>query len=244
MSNSIELVDIYNDYTINIFSDASSKPGQSSGLFCYGSIIVNKDNILESFYNFHDDCKSSYDAELLGLRASLYAALNYKHRYYNQIKVINIFSDNKSAITAVNHSNRLSCKFMDGDYVSSNPNKSIPYLEYILNECAAVLNELRSTDNMLVVNLYHQPGHIFDKFNRNKLDIIENNFMNANKLDCSVSNDFIIYISKYNCIVDECTGLYIKDYIFRENNSAIPVTTIPYKFKHPDTPKEYYTREE
>ena len=242
--NVLDLPFIYNDYTINIFSDASSKPGSSKGLFCYGSIVVNKDTIIDSFYCFHDNCKCSYDAELLGLRASLYAAMNYKRRFFNKIKRINIFSDNKATILALDNYSKSKCKYIDGNYYTINSSNNIPACEPILNECAAILNELRSMDcsNDFAVYIYHQNGHILDtnKGLKQKIKSTGYNFIMNNDLDCEVSFDFILYISKYNCIVDECTGLYIKDYILRENSGSIPIATIPIKFKHPDTPKDYY----
>lgn len=248
MSNgaTIELSSIYNDYTINIFSDASSKPGQIAGLFCYGSIVVNKDTIIDSFYTFHDKCKCSYDAELLGLRASLYAALNYKRRFYNQIKQINIFSDNRAVITCINGANKLKCKYVKGDYVSINASKSVPYLEPIVNECASILNELRSLDPYTVVNLFHQNGHVLDKYSQvdGRIDDAWINFNYYNGLSGDVSKDFIIYISKYNRYIDECTGIYMMDYVLSKDNSRFKVTTVPIKFKHKDTPKKYYTNEE
>lgn len=247
----ILLQDIYNDRTLNIFSDASSAPGSSKGLFCYGSIVVCKDNILDSFYTFHDNCSCSYDAELLGLRASLYAALNYKRRFYDKIDHINIFCDNIAALHAIaSYPESCKCKFINGTYVTVNSSNKVSACEPILNECNYVLQELYAIDYGYNLELWHQNGHLLDNsisvIKHKKPQYIENfiynNYLNEETLD--IDPDFIYYISKYNCIVDETTKLYMKDYLLRANHEFLKVTSVPIKFKHPDTPKDYYLSKE
>ncbi len=247
-NNIIGLEYIYNDTTINIFSDASSKFGESSGLFCYGSMVVNKDTILDQFYAFKDDCTCSYDAELMGLRASLYAALNYIRRFGNQIRNINIFSDSKSAITSILNYKNLACRPIYNNntivgYTSyKKNNKKIPSNESILNECISVYLELLSLTN---ITIFFQPSHTFDKCNKknvmNHMIEFSKDFSNQNNIPL-VSTEFMSYISKYNCIVDEATGLYIFDYYIRSTNNKKIVKSSPIKFNHPNVPNSYYDK--
>lgn len=246
--NIIGLECIYNDETINIFSDASSRFGESSGLFCYGSIVVNKDTILDQFYAFKDDCTCSYDAELMGLRASLYAALNYKRRFGNQIKNINIFSDSKSSIISILNYKGLICKpIYDNNQIIGytsfrKTTKKIPSNESVLNECISIYLELL---NIVSISIYFQPSHTFDKCNKknvlNHMESFAKDFSMQNNIPL-VSIELMSYISKYNCIVDETTGLYIFDYYARSINNQKIVKSSPIKFNHPNVPKSYYDK--
>lgn len=251
----VRIEDIYNDYTLNIFSDASSEPGRTDGVFCYGSIVVNKDTILDSFYTLHEDCNCSYDAELLGLRASLYYAVYYKKKFYNKIKQINIFCDNIAAINAVlEYSYRYKCRYFDNykTYLTVNSSKEIVEFESTLNECYYVWRELNSLDESCSTNILHQKSHILDS----KIEVIKkkeyqyidsfiaNNELNLYYYEIDIDPDFIFYISKYNCIVDETTKLYMKDYKLRWNWELFKLTSVPIEFKHPDTPKDYYLSKE
>lgn len=251
-TNCLDLSTLYNDETINIFSDASSNFGESTGLFCYGSIVVNKNTILDQFYAFKSDCTCSYDAELLGLRASLYAAVYYKKKYGSKIKRINIFSDSMSSILSIKGYKSLICKtiYNDNGSVSyksfrKSTNK-IPANENIVNECISLFKELiyMTYNNDLEMNLMFQPSHVYDKCNKhninNKLLKCIEDFTKHNNLLSSPTIEYIGYISKFNSIVDETTRLYIYEYYVRNNNKII--ASCPIRFNNPKTPLEYYDK--
>ena len=75
----IPFEEIYNEYTLNIFSDASV----SKDLGCYGSVAVCRDSELERNI-FTKAGTTVNECELLGVRLSLLMA----HKYQNNFRVI------------------------------------------------------------------------------------------------------------------------------------------------------------
>lgn len=183
------LYDIFRKpHVLNIFCDASlRRRGQSTDI-CYGSIAVNKDNILESIYRINTDCTSNR-GEAQAIMAGLFLANKYKHKF----SVINIFSD--SQISILNIKERyMNWNYQNGDYYIKSggilSNQDI-YTQIIKFIC----------DNDLKVNFFHQKGHVDPvKFS----DIIHATdvFKLSNRLNCRIDYAFIRYISRYNNIVD------------------------------------------
>ena len=233
--NNVLLDEIYNNYTINIFSDASISKTFGS----YGSIAVNRDTELEKSL-FVKENTTVNECELLGIRLSLLLAHKYQYRY----KVINIFSDSKISIDVITG-------FMNHTYKQINDNGQIKYLicrivkpgnkevpyknQELLADCIWLYYELLKNPN-IVINLLHQSGHIIPNRFDNYKDIKSNNikyaqesFINNNiYYNRIISEEFIMYISKYNDNIDRSTRIALQEMLYRSNKQYY---TTPIHFK-------------
>ena len=97
-------------YVLNIFCDASLRHRGEATDICYGSIAVNKDNIIDSIYRVNTDSTNNR-GEAMALLAGLYLAIKYRNTY----SVINIFSDSQVSIFNV-RDRYIDWRFVDGDY--------------------------------------------------------------------------------------------------------------------------------
>ena len=175
-------------YVLNIFCDASLKHRGEESDICYGSVAVNKDNILDSIYRINTSSTSNR-GEAQAILAGLYLANKFKDKY----SVINIFSDSQISILNLRERYK-NWEYHDGDYYIKSggvlANQDI-YSQIIKYIC----------DNDLEINFFHQKGHVNDnKFS----DIMHATdvFAMSNRLKCKIDYSFIRYISKYNNIVD------------------------------------------
>lgn len=91
----LELPQIYNKDTLNIFSDASminsSEPKLGTG--CYGAVAVCGDQIIDSFYRISSRSTNN-SCEIKGLRAAILLANKWK----GQFSFINIFSNSQISV--------------------------------------------------------------------------------------------------------------------------------------------------
>lgn len=183
---------IHNSDTLNIFSDASMRSiGNRKLATCYGSVAVNKDNIIDEVFRLQS-VSTVPAAEIRGIRCSLSLALKYRYMYKN----INIFSDSQIALFGLR------------DYIYKwkyNPNDGLLYNglnspvknQELYIETFFMLMELEKTNN---VCLYHQNGHVDSNVEalRKSLDVFKNSNNIHGKIDYNVAR----YISLYNNYVD------------------------------------------
>lgn len=202
--NALSLNLIYNDFTLNLFSDASMKPGLGTNMSsCYGAIAVNKDTIIDEMYRFNSNCTVP-SAEVRGIRSSLRLALMYADRFRN----INIFSDSQLSIFSLRDYiyqwtyNPQNCSFY-----TKKGNEKVKN-QYLYMECYTLLMILIEKCN---VNLFHQNGHVSGK--PGELRHALNTFRKSNQVFCPIDYNFIRYISMYNNYVDDKS----RSLLFRTN---------------------------
>lgn len=234
--NEILLDEIYNEYTINLFSDASISKTFGS----YGSIAVNRDTELEKSL-FIKENTTVNECELLGIRLSLLLAHKYQYNY----RVINIFSDSKISIDVITSFRQHTYKQViteSGEIkylicrIMKPGNKEEPYKnQELLADCIWLYYELLKNPN-ITINLLHQSGHIipnrFDNYNdikSNNIQYAQKSFTNNNIYNNEIiSKEFIIYISKYNDNIDRSTRIALQEMLYRSNKQYC---TSPIHFK-------------
>ena len=196
---------IYNEDTLNIFSDASFIPGLISnkqslgshhitgfGMGCYCVIAVCGDDIIEK------ECIISSNStvnasELKGVRK----ALSIANKYKNQYSRINIFSDSLYSINLVKKNVIHPCGRIDLVLV----NRSI------LLQIYYIYCELAQYQHCLIT-LYHNSGHMNCK-NLDDMITMAKKFQKHNNLEDKVDLNLVRYIARYNGLVDNISREYL-----------------------------------
>lgn len=192
---------IYNEDTLNIFSDASFKPfpelvsyrgREKYGKGCYCVMAVNGDDILEKECRI---CSNStvHSSELKGIRKALSIANGYKHQY----RRINIFSDSLTSIQLIRK------RVIEGKESIDLPHKdrsAVIQIYYLYMELAL--------DPHCIVTLYHNSGHM-ETQNLESMIIMAQKFKKFNNLKDKVDLNLVRYIARYNCLVDTISRDYL-----------------------------------
>ena len=192
------LSDIYNPYTLNIFSDASTRVcrgGRTAG--CYGVIAVCMDNIIYSYYRIHSDTTSNAE-EARGVAGALSLALSYRYNFKN----INIFSDSKISIIGIRD---FASKwyYEDNNLYRKKYGSALVSNQNIFTEMYMSAIELLKTNQL---GLYHIKGHVNLEAHAKTLDRQIHNaynvFMRENKMYNQFDMNIIRYLCTYNSFVD------------------------------------------
>lgn len=196
---------IYNEDTLNIFSDASFIPGLISdkkalgshyitgfGKGCYCVIAVCGDDIIEK------ECIISSNStvnasELKGVRK----ALSIANKYKNQYSRINIFSDSLYSINLVKKNVIRPCGRID--LVLANRS--------ILLQIYYIYCELAQYQHCLIT-LYHNSGHMNCK-NLDDMVTMAKKFQKHNNLEDKVDLNLVRYVARYNGLVDNISREYL-----------------------------------
>lgn len=237
--NRIDLDSIYNDNTVNIFSDASMC--NDSG--CYGFVAVMKDTILNQGF-FPREHTTNNESEVLGIRLALSYALEIARVKPNI--TINIFSDSLITVTAIlNYNNYTVYPVYDIDtdainnYVVKNVNSGRPLAnQSYFTEAMQVYKLL--LDSNINIHIYYQPAHIIEDCRRESvLKSAIAKFTDLNKLDYIITLSYLMYISKYNDYVDNFTRTTLWSMLAKKSKDHVFYTT-PIKSLHQDIPSEFF----
>jgi len=235
----IEFEDIYNNETLNIFSDASMDPQNRRG--CYGAVVVYKDTIIDQAFYTRENTTNN-ECEAFGLRLALYFALGYRYKFKN----INIFSDSLININCIKSYQKYSAKPIYDksnsiiDYqLYNDKTKSFIVNQAIINECIYGYIELCNDIN-INFSLLYQPGHVYD--NLKYTNRFCNKYVSNNNDTLIPTESYIVYISKYNEYVDNFTRNTLKEMAYRDRRNRV-YYTCPIHFMPIGTPKEYYQKE-
>ena len=212
---------IYNNNTLNIFSDASMRKHGSKQLdSCYGSVAVCKDNILDELFKINTDCTVPA-AELRGIRLSLDLAFKYRYMF----PVINIFSDSQISVMSIReYFYKWVYDINTNQYYTGTIKRmgSPAKNQHLILECVQMVELLRLTN---VVNIYHQKGHIGNELNE-MIDAI-NVFKRENHIKGKIDYNLIRYISTYNNYVDNRSRSIIRRTNIYDNVYRDPLTFHP-----------------
>lgn len=199
------LQNFVNDYTVNIFCDASMH--NTDG--CYGAIVFRNGQVLESIYRVCKDTTNN-NAEIKAIRLSVYLALKYK---LAGIPVINIFSDSQISVYGIR--DRIYRYRVWGDQLMTANNTPVANQSIFIE-----IVRLFVDYNLTNVYIYHQKGHV--KINNiESLLNAKRVFKNSNGVKEDVSLGFIEYISMGNDMVDVRTGKEL--YKFKGDKCVDPI---------------------
>ena len=201
----------FNDETLNIFSDASTKKYFDTMSACSGAVAVCKNDIVDQLYEVNSLCTVPA-AELRGIRNSLTIALANRNKY----RVINLFSDSQIALFGLRdwiyrwYYNPTEEQFYLRNHVVKNQN--------IMIECFLLLEELRRTN---IVNLFHQSAHVEGNYNAIREALVK--FKKFNGITGKVDYNFIRYISIWNSHVDNNSRSIIRRTNTIDNDYIDPI---------------------
>lgn len=185
----MQLSQIYNNKTLNIFSDASMIKDYG----CYSVIAVCKDSIMDSYCHPVSNTTVN-NSEIKGLRAALTLAL----RWQNAFDHINIFSDSLISVMGIREY-IYGWRYNPKDQLLYTSTKKPASNQFIFIECHQMLMELSKNPNC-IIRIFHQNGHINNSYG--ELLKAMNTFIKTNYIHGKVDLNLIRYISTYNNYVD------------------------------------------
>jgi len=191
--------EIFNPYTLNIFTDASVKMVGNYFIACPGAVAVTTFNGMP--YICNQQAYLSYDStnnsgEIQAVRLGIFLANMYKHRF----RVINLFADSNICISGLNlWLDSWIKNSKDGMFVNSS-RKLVENQDTFKN----IIDDIIT--NKLYINFYHQKGHV-DVKNKDSMDNAIDVFRRINNIN--PSTNLIENISKYNNEVDIMTKVYL-----------------------------------
>lgn len=201
------LPNIIDPKILNIFCDGSIKDFNGTTIGCAGAIgFSGNENVCWYFDTV--PAATNNITELVAIYCALNLAKSHKQLY----KTINIFSDSKLCVFSL-------LQWFEGWFLNANNNgvlyntsgEEVKNQEYIKCLIKYIV------ENDLVINLYHQKGHV----SLQSKDSFENArfvFMVSNRL--SISDQQLKYISKYNDLIDRKTKAHL-EYISHPNAYSI-----------------------
>lgn len=192
--------DIFNNNTINIFTDASVKETNGYYVSCPGAVVTNVFNgksfiCDQQAYLSYDSSNNS--GEIQAVRLGIYFAKLYR----NKKPIINLFSDSNTCISGLTEwiDSWIYRKNKQGLFVNSS-NKEVANQDVFKN----IIDDIIS--NNLTINLYHQKGHV----NINNYKEVQHAIEVFKKINNIIpSTQLIKEISKYNDYVDKMTKNFI-----------------------------------
>ena len=207
------MYEIFNNRNVlNIFCDASLKPRGNTTDICYGCIVVVEDTIIDSICRINSGCTSNY-GEAKGMSAALYMATKYK----NKFPVINIFCDSLYTVETMNNYYRNWTVDMQGQVYSKH--------ELVPNQSPFIESMKTIIENQLVVNIFHQKGHV-DYKSFKDVNNATNVFARTNKIKRKIDYGFIRFISGYNNLIDQYTRSALLRFDNIDNKVVTPFTNL------------------
>ena len=227
--NDLNFKDIFNQSTLNIFTDASIKTLEdgtvlsSPGAVC----IITDDNentyILEEDFNFSHIMigSTNNDGEIRAVALGVYFAIKYKDMYEN----INLFSDSNICIQGLTKwiYGWVRCRDSNNRLYNSS-GKEVANQDMI----ASLVNTI--IEKKLDMSFYHQKGHV--KNSPESYEKCFDDFLVTNNLNCNLDMDIITCISTYNNYVDIKTKDALNEFISIYYNIEKTITPIRFTVKN------------
>jgi ribonuclease HI len=149
----MEYEDIFNDYTLNIFTDASilQLPGEHIG--CPGVILAmtkyGKQYEIPYDYKILRNSTNN-ESEITAILMGVYAGLKLR----NEFRTINLFSDSRICIQGLKYWIFNWVNNIRDNKIISSSHKEVANQQIILQIIYTII------ENNLRINLYHQKGHV------------------------------------------------------------------------------------
>ena len=203
--NTINYGDVFNSYTLNIFTDASIKMYPELNNFTVSvpgavAVITNDkgdSQIIDSLM-YTIPFSTNNDGEISAIRLGVFLALRNRHLGF---KKINLFSDSNICIQGLNDYIYKWFAKRKGDVLISSSNKPAFNQEIF----KAIINDI--VNNQLYIELYHQKGHVGETCTVN---YAMEDFKRTNGL--VPSRDLMNVLSMYNKHVDIMTKIALQSY--------------------------------
>ena len=185
--------EVYNEKTLNIFSDASMRKTMG----CYGVVAVCKDDIIDSMFRPCSNSTSN-SSELRGLRGALTLANKWSSQFYH----INIFCDSQVSLLGLR--DYYPNWKIKNNILYNSSNKPVVN-QSIFIECYNILIALQQTNH---IRLYHQLGHIDNGYEN--IHSAAKAFGKFNNVKLPIDLNLIRYISTYNNYVDSVSRSIVR----------------------------------
>ena len=214
---------IFNDRTLNIFTDASIiKTDTNETIGCAGNNIIVNNTILEQPTQIIRNSTNN-NSEITAIYMAVVNALKYRDKF----DIINIFSDSKICVFGLREWIYNWIKISPGDVLISSQEKPVANQEIILRIIYFILN------HNLRINLYHVKGHV--NYNSpDQLFTAKEIFMSSNHIKHDIDIELIRNICIANDQVDNFTREQLNNCIFDEvpvKRSFIGVKYTPFDSK-------------
>lgn len=186
---------LFNEKTLNIFTDASIRKTSKETIGAPGYVAVIGDNIV------HKDIRilresSNNESEIY----AIYMALQYAILMKDKVQIINIFSDSQFAIYSLREWIFKWVNNIRDDVLYNSSNQPVANQSIILN----IINNMLLYD--LPISFYHNRGH----FKQNQIREFIELFKKHNFLEDDIERSIGLKIMYYNNIVDNDTRNLLK----------------------------------
>jgi len=181
-----------NEYTLNIFTDASFTKVQGRDYTCGGAVVTINGSIVDIEYRIYNDSTSNYgELEALSLGVGLAS------KWRNRVNCINIFSDSQVSVFGIR--DRIHNWTLGKDGKLHGYGGTVIKNQDLFVEMVYII-----TRNQLPINFYHQKGHVsvnnYDSLN-NAIHV----FCSSNGIREQVDINLIKFITDMNNYVDKYT---------------------------------------
>ena len=218
----IKYNDVFNEYTLNIFSDASTIKNGNEIIGAPGYVAVIGNNIVYKDVRILRESTNNESEIYAILMAIQYALFNR-----DKAQVINIFSDSQFAVFGLREWIFNWMNNIRDDRLYNSSNKQVANQKIFMNIIYIILQY------DLKVSIYHNRGH----FTHNKLDEFILLFKKHNFLNDYIDRDVATSIMYYNDIIDR----YTRDTLNKSKELPIKLE-IPDYLVRQDIDLEYYKK--
>lgn len=205
---------VFNNETLNIFTDASTESRGSVYYASSGSIAVIGDNIVDSRYEVLANSTNN--------RGELYAILLGIHqicKYKNNVKYINVYSDSEISVKGLTVWIFNWVNNMNNDGVLINSAKEPVANQDIINMIIGLI-----LHNNISLKMYHVNSH--SSGTENSILKFKDKFKRSNNIIEDIDISLMKAIIDYNNIVDNTTRENLR--IQNDNNKVYPYTPPAY----------------
>lgn len=218
------ILPMFNDKTLNIFTDASISQIGDEYIGCSGAVACtgyfNNITIVDETFKINRDSTNN-NSEIKAIYLGILLAKKFK----NQFKTINLFSDSKISIYGLREWISNWVESSTGDHLIGSTNKPVSNQSEILSCIYEIL------DNDININLYHQKGHCETDAHIQQALIT---FKSSNNISRYVTFEYIANISQWNCYVDNKSRSILYNFL-QSNSSRIeqqhkPINLVSYSY--------------
>lgn len=193
----IKYNEIFNDKTLNIFTDASVLKTEKETIGAPGYVAVIDQSIVDQ-RNMILRESTNNESELY----AIYMAIQYALQNRDKVEVINIFSDSQFSVYGLREWIFSWLNNIKGDRLYNSSGKEVANQKIFMNIIYTIL------DNDLKVSFYHNRGHfIFPKDTERFAKL----FTKHNFLNDYIDNVAVCLIIHFNDIVDNNTRTLLHD---------------------------------
>lgn len=189
----ITVQNIFNQNTLNIFTDASIIKENGNFTAASGYISIIGKDIVDSDVK-HLISATNNIGELVAIKMGVTSAIHLKSMYPN-ITTINLFSDSKISIFSLREWIFNWVKKVKDRVMYNSSNIPVENQHYILSIIYLIL------ENDLSINFYHLKSHCIIS-NEKHIYAFKRSFVKENRLSCNISDQLVYEFIKNNSFID------------------------------------------